>query len=238
MAKTKGEIAQEALSDIGYSGSVPSDILLTGVNNLERMVSGWINKNLNVSYSFSPSPAPTQDSGISSFNEDAIITNLSKRLASVFDIIPNPELVSRAGQLYSELMNVAPPEYESHPYQPLGAGSTRCYEYIFEAVYQERDQIVEVHTGDSKMAEVDFSSFAPASDISAITWTSQTSTIDISNIETVGSKTSALLTFNRKGSYAICVRAAKTNGETQTATLSYRVIPCQFNEGVDQNGSV
>jgi len=236
MAKTKGELATESLLDIGFDSPVDSDVLSSSVSNLERMVSGWVNKNVFINYSYSTSPIPTQDSGVSAYDEEAVISNLSVRMASVYSIILSGEQMGRAKESYNDLLNTNPPQYVSNPCQPLGAGSTRCYEYLFESVFQDSDEIIQVYVDDARIAEVDFSSFATESELASITWHSDNPTIDISNINTVGQKTEALLTFSKSGSYAVCVKATKNNGETQTANLSYEVLPCSFNERIEQNG--
>lgn len=226
MSKTKGELAVEALEDIGFDQPIDSSTIKKTITNLERMVAGWVNKNIFVSYNFSDSPLAGQDSGISRFDEEAIVSNLSVRMASVLDVVITNHLMNIAKNSYNKLMLTSPPEYTGNPYQPLGAGKNRCYEYFFDYAFQSEDDLIEVITGDSRNARVDFSSFAPVDQIQSITWNAQTATIEVSNIQTIGNTSEALLTFSKPGTYCVLVKATNTSGVTETASLRYEVKSC------------
>jgi len=142
---TKGELVNSAYEELRISGlttnPTPEDVTLA-IKLMDRMVAQWRNKTLCLGYEDTvDSVNPSQNSGLATQEEDAVIQNLAVRLSPAFGKQPQQETKASAKEAYDNLFSTELTYRESDPYLPQGAGHYAYYSMFF--VYDQFQQYEE-----------------------------------------------------------------------------------------------
>lgn len=135
MSKTKGDLVREALTEIGiaeYEFDISPEEIGQGVSRLNSMMSLWDLRGVKLGFNFTGGPG--EASGIPTTAEEAVVTNLSLRLAPTYGRQVPPEVKKAASVSMRSLYNVAarPIEMQFGHNLPVGAGYKDHYDVFFE----------------------------------------------------------------------------------------------------------
>lgn len=228
MAKTKGELATEALEDIGFDLPIDADDLSKAVKRLERMVTGWANNGVYIPYLRTAPALPTDDSGVRANDENALIQNLGVIMANVFSVILPPNYAGEARDLYTKLIPVELPTSQNDSMLPTGAGGRIYNNYLFDDYYQNPDQIIDAAIGSKVKAEIELK--GGTGTILAVEWSDITGTITITDEALLGATASAFVQFSTLGQYDVKIKATYSGGEEIVSCIKYNVTECVDND--------
>jgi hypothetical protein len=137
MSYTKGEIVQEALTELGiadYDFDVIPEQFQRDIRRLDAMMGVWTTKGIGLFYPLSSGPndsCPSDESYVPDYALEAVITNLAIRLAPSYGKVVSMDTKTAAKDGYTALLQrfaVAPQmQYQQ---MPRGAGS-KNYDYPF-----------------------------------------------------------------------------------------------------------
>lgn len=228
MAKTKGELATEALEDIGFDLPIDADDLSKAVKRLERMVTGWANNGVYIPYLRSDPVLPTDDSGVRSNDENALIQNLGVIMANVFSVVLPPGYGGEARDLYTKLIPIDIPARQNDSMLPTGAGGRIYNSYLFDDYFQNPDQIIDAAIGSKVKAEITLK--GGTGTILAVEWSDVTGTVAITDEALLGIDASAFVQFSAEGVYDVKVKATYSSGEELVSCIKYNVSQCVADE--------
>ena len=130
MSWTKKQFITQALAELGlgdYIFNISPEELQSALRILDSMMATWNGKGIRISYPLTSSPGKgslNEDTTVPDSANEAIYTNLAKRLAPGYGKIVSPETKEAAKEGYQVLLSRA-----THPGQmqlpgilPLGAG--------------------------------------------------------------------------------------------------------------------
>tara|TARA_R110002126_G_C10344215_1_gene491074 strand:+ start:115 stop:579 length:465 start_codon:yes stop_codon:yes gene_type:complete len=131
MGYTKREIITAAFEEIGlasYVFDLESEQIQSALRRLEMMLATWSAKGIEIGYSLSINPDGSEldtDSGITDDAVEAVILNLSMKLAPSYGKSVTMETRFSAKQAYNALLAIAAfPQEMQYPYDmPAGAGN-------------------------------------------------------------------------------------------------------------------
>ena len=227
MATTKQDIVSESFEDIGYNTPIDASLISVGVRELRNMCLSLQNDNVYVNFNNTDANLPTDESGISFTHRDAIVKNLAVRLAEIYDVIVNPSYSGRADTLLNGITPFVIPEYEANPFLPEGAGDKLYDQQYFFNNFQYPDEVFYTSVGEKVAAIKQLNDDNVDGNIVSAEWTTETSTITITDPTLNGTVAEAMVQFTEAGDFLVKVLATYDSGEIDAKCLVYQVSECR-----------
>lgn len=133
MNYTKGELVKAALTEIGiaeYEFDITPQEVGQGVERLDTMMALWSSKGIDLGFNYVGGPG--DESNVPTIAQEAVITNLSLRLAPSYGKTVAPEVKTRASVSLRALYAVAARPIEmQYDILPVGAGYKARWDVFF-----------------------------------------------------------------------------------------------------------
>lgn len=223
---TKRDIAIEAMQDIGYDEPGSREVLIA-VRELRNMCLSLENSGVYIGFNNTGDNLPTDESGIPAINRDAAVKNLAVRMADIFDVVLSAGYLNRAAMLLQGITPFVIPECQADSMLPNGSGDRLYSSGFFSDEYQLPDDIRYTNTGEKVAAERDLHDVRMAGNIVSTEWLCQSSTVEITETNLIGSVATAMVAFSAVGTYTVKILATYDTGEIDSKCIAFQVDECR-----------